>query len=122
MATAPRPGSLAHEERSADPKPGSRYRLTFCGSTLEMPTAITFKEKFAVRAATGLPLEAFWSGENKIGEDSFLLLWWLARRYNGEPRLALEAVTSTWPDNLGTDDVDFEVVEDDEGPIDDPES
>lgn len=124
MANAPTPGSFTKDvsKNGDEATPGSRFSLTLCGSTLEMPTAIQFKEKFAVRAATGLPLAAFWGGENKIDEDSLQILWWLMRRYNGEPRLSLDVVMDEWPVNLTEDDVTFEVIEDDGEPTDDPES
>ena len=36
---------------------------------------------------TGLPLEAFTEGETAMGMDSIVVLWWLARRMNGEALL-----------------------------------
>lgn len=122
MATAPKPGSLDEAGGAVRPKSGSFFRLRMGGTTLEMPTAIPFKEKFAVRAATGLPLGQFWGGQFKIDEDSFMILWWLARRHNGERTLSLEALMSTWPEDLSEDDVGFDVIEDDGEPTDDPES
>lgn len=122
MARAPKPGSFDQQIESGRTKPSSVFRMSFGGTTLEMPTAIPFKEKFAVRAATGLPLSQFWGGEFKIDVDSFAVLWWLNRRYNGEPTLAWERVAETWPDDLTPDDITFEVIEDDGEPTDDPES
>ena len=122
MAKAPTPGTVDAPAVQPAGKATSYFEITFCGSTLRMPTAISFKERFAVRAATGLPLGQFWGGETKLDEDSFMILWWLARRYNGEPRLSLDSVMETWPENLSSDDIDFHLVTDDEGSTDDPES
>lgn len=121
MAKAPKPGSFDSEAQPPS-KTTSKFRIGFGGTVLEMPTSIPFKERFAVRAATGLPLGQFWGGEHKLDEDSFVILWWLARRYNGEPRLNLNAVIDTWPDEIDSDDLIFEIVEDDgDEDTDDPE-
>ncbi len=120
MAKAPKPGSFDQDRPSR--RTGGVFHMSFGGTTLEMPTAIPFKEKFAVRAATGLPLAQFWGGEFKIDEDSFMILWWLNRRHNGEPTLSLQKVIDAWPDELDPDDIEFEVIEDDGEPTDDPES
>lgn len=122
MAKAAKPGSFDKTEEPRRAKPASFFRMRLGATTLEMPTAIPFKERFAVRAATGLPLEQFWRGEFKIDTDSLLIIWWLIRRYNGEPHLSLAEVEDTWPEQLDVDDVSFAVIEDDGEPSDDPES
>lgn len=119
MAKAPRPGSVSGPD-VAKTKPGGILRITVQGTTLDLSKAIPFKERFVVRAATGLPLSAFWSGEFKIDEDSVKILWWLARRSNGEPRLSFEEVDDQWPGGMTPDDLEVEEIDDDEE-SDDPE-
>lgn len=118
MATAPRP-------RPAEDTPTSFLRMRVRDVTLEMPSpaVLPLKERFAVRAATGLPLEAFFAGgESSIGYDSLPVLWWLARRHNGEPALSLKTVEGEFPppDGFDPDDIDIEFVDLTES--DDPES
>lgn len=122
MAKAPKPGTVDKGPDDRRRKRTGTFRMRLGATTLEMPTAIPFKERFAVRAATGLPLEQFWRGEFKIDLDSLLIIWWLIRRYNGEPHLSLDEVEDTWPDDLEPGDIKFEVIEDDGEPTDDPES
>lgn len=120
MAKAPKPRAATDKPRNAPPEAG-RFVIRFRDTTLEMPEAITLKEKMAVRYATGMPFEAFWSGESRIGEDSISVLWWLARRHNGEPHLSFEQHAAEWPTELTADDFDVEMVTDDDEPTDDPE-
>lgn len=104
MVQAPTPGAS---------RSGARvfFRIRIKDRTLELAGSPTIKEKMAVRYATGLPLEAFVSaGEHTIGEDSIVVMWWLARRQNGEPNLPFNEVAATWPE-LGEDDIDVDVVD-----------
>lgn len=121
MAKAPAPGSFDAPTPDKPAKPTRRYRLSFGGTTLEMPASMTFHERAAVREATGLTLNDYL---RKPDEDSFQVLWWLARRYNGEPRLRLTAVTDSWPEDLSPDDVGLEMLDDGDlgEDVDDPES
>jgi hypothetical protein len=82
---------------------------------------VSLKEKFAVQVATGRPIEFFWSEEDRVGETSFSLLWWLARRANGEPGLSFEQHLAEWPTDLTADEVSVEIVADDGEPTSDPE-
>ena len=82
---------------------------------------LTVADKLAVRKATGLPFEAFW-GESSIGEDSLVVLWWLARRKSGgEALLSFADASTQWPSGLDADDFELSV-----GPADpeadDPEA
>lgn len=123
MAKAPQPGKLTNVRPVERHEPNKRLVITVCGSTLELNQALPFKERFAVRAATGLPLSAFWAGEEKVDADSVLVLWWLARRANGEPRLSFEDAEAEWPDDLKPGDVEMEeIVDDEDEETDDPES
>lgn len=115
MATAPEPGAA---RRAALANRG--LRLTLQGRTLELGE-VPLSEKMAVRSATGMPLEQFMpSNESQsFGEDSFAVLWWLARRANGERGLSLTEVVNTWP-KLTADDIELEVISDDDSETDDP--
>lgn len=109
MATAPMQG----------PPPSPVFRIRVKDRTLDLSGDVSIKEKIAVRLATGLPFEAFLStGEGKIGEDSLVVLWWLARRHNGEPNLAFDTSCAEWPSPLQAEDLDVTVIEGDD---DDPE-
>jgi len=107
MAKAPVPGRAR-----ADAAAQTVIRMTVAGKTLEVqPAALTLDERFVIRASTnGLPFEAFFAGgEQSVGEDSVAVLWWCARRANGEPNLSFRQFVSEWvfdPENF-----DIEVVE-----------
>lgn len=89
---------------------GETYRLAY--------NIIPVKERMLVRKETGLPLEAFVGeiaagGANKIGMDTLVLFWWLARRAAGETDLRFNDAADEWPDDLGPDDLEVEVEEPD---------
>jgi len=86
---------------------------------LELVANVSLQEKMTVRLATGLPFEAFWAGEGRVGEDSLSVLWWLARRANGEPGLPWAQHLAEWPSPLTADDIDVEILDDDGEPSDD---
>lgn len=103
MANAPTPGAPAQEVKF--------FRIRVKDQTLEVSTSPTIAEKMAVRLATGLPFEAFFAhGQQSFGEDSLVVLWWLARRQNGEPRLSFDEVATSWP-TLDDGDLDLTLVE-----------
>jgi len=121
MATAPKPGA---GRRAAQRKAAQRVlRITVCGDTRTLaPDNIPFGEQIAVRKACGgLPFSAFWGGGSTVAEDSLQIMWWLARRANGEPALQLQTVLDEWPEVLNPDDFNVELDEPDEGDTD-PES
>jgi hypothetical protein len=109
MATAPIPG------RNGQTAP--RFRITIRGDTLEIPAQLPIGEKFAVRTATGVPYGQFFA---TFDEDSLCVLWWLARRHNGEPRLSWQQHLTEWPTDLTADDLNLEEITDDNEPTDDP--
>lgn len=117
MATAPRPGAARSQEHQAD-----SWHITLQGRILELPLALTMQERFTVRTATGFPLESFLpsADDSRVGEDSVAVLWWLARRHNGEPRLSWAQACHEWPVGLQPDELDVELVTDDGEPTDDP--
>src|SRR5437868_4251669 len=83
MASAPEPGS-----RAAEVNARKFMRLRIKDRTLDFVPTLETREKFAVRSASGLPFEAFFTGEeHAFGEDSFRVLWWLALRQNGHPTM-----------------------------------
>jgi hypothetical protein len=94
-------------------------RMRVRDRTLDLSGTPTIKEKMAVRFATGLPYEAFVADERSLGEDSFAVLWWLARRQNGEPQLSFDQAASEWPNDLTPDDVACEAITPDEEPEND---
>ena len=116
MATAPTPGAARRSKEQS-----RVLRMTIHGKTLEFqPSAITLAERFNIRNATTLPFEAFFGGEEGrlFGSDSIAVLWWLARRHNGEPALSWQEFASGWTDDP---DFDVEAIEDDDPEDDRPE-
>lgn len=113
MAKAPVPGR-AEARAAAEEAANVRLRMTMGERTLELaPASLSLDERFVIRNATGLPFEAFFAeGQNTIGEDSVAVLWWLARRANGEPHLAWRQFQSEWVFDAETFDLN-EVTEDD---------
>lgn len=89
---------------------------------------IPLKERLIVRKATGLPVESFIGeieagGATKIGLDSLIVLWWLARRANGEWQLTLTAAEAEWPEDLDPEGDDLQVdVDDPDAEATDPEA
>lgn len=110
MPTAPTPGRV-----QADAAARVRVRMTIGDKTLEVqPSALSLDEKFVIRNATGLPIEAFFTeGQNTIGEDSLAVLWWVARRANGEPHLPWNQFKQQWVFDPDSFDIE-EVIDDDE--------
>jgi hypothetical protein len=81
---------------------------------------VPLSERLVVRKATGLPFESF-VGEDRIGLDSIMVLWWLARRGEGEVMLTLTAAEADFPTDLEADDLDVSIDEPDPE-ADDPEA
>lgn len=120
MAQAPRPGAGRRKQIASQSQ--RVLRITVAGETYSFcPDNIPFNEQIAVRKACGgLPFSAFWGGELTVAVDSLQIMFWLARRASGEPKLQLETVLEEWPDTL--DPTDFEVVlEEPDENDDDPE-
>lgn len=106
MAHAPTPGSY-------NAPLAAHYRVRVRDEVLEVPMQMTIGEKFAVRTATGRPFEAYF-GDGMFGEDSLCVLWWLARRANGEPNLSWADHLRQWKPVDKPDDVDLVLIDDDE--------
>jgi hypothetical protein len=122
MAKAPTPGVGKRKEAAA--KALHVLRVTVNGETKSLHiNNLPFGELAAVRKTSGgLPLAAFWGGpDTVIDTDSLKVLWWLARRADGEPRLPMSAVDADWDEVVNTGD--FDVKYDDGAPEeDDPEA
>lgn len=88
---------------------GVDYRLTLGN--------IPLGEKEAVLQQTRRSLEQ-WTAEEAQGELTIAVLWWLARRAEGERRLTWSEVKDQWPEDLTG--VNVEVIDDD-GTSDHPE-
>lgn len=109
MATAPRPGSRAQAEAARQ-----FIRLRVKEREMDLMMSLTIQERFVVRAATaGLPFEAFLPQQSgrEFGEDSLFVLWWVARRQNGEPNLSFKQAEQEWPSDLTESDLDVTLVD-----------
>jgi hypothetical protein len=113
--SAPRPGGRGRQavERKA-------LEITLNGETLTLNFAdLGPEDDLASRKQTGLPISSFVQGES-FGTDSFLVLWWMARRKAGERRLAFSKVLDEFPtfDAINAAEPKVEVLED-EAEVDD---
>lgn len=85
------------------------------------PGNLPMRERIICRKATGLPLSAFWA-EDRIDVDSLVVLWWLARRMNGEATLTFDAAADEWPTDLDVENELEITVDDPDAEADDPEA
>lgn len=69
-------------------------------------------ERLIVRKATGLPFETF-VAEGQFGMDTLVVLWWLARRGEGESMLTLTQCEADFPADLAADDIEVTLDEPD---------
>jgi hypothetical protein len=93
--------------------------LTIKGDTKRLAIGnIPLSERLIVRKATDLPFESF-VAENRFGIDTLVVLWWLARRGEGEAMLTLTQCEADFPTDLGADDITVTL---DEPDGDDPEA
>ena len=116
MATAPRPGVSKRAEELAESQQlitiEIRRDLTHQGRPIERVHRIgianlPMRERIICRKATGLPITAFWASEEQIDLDSIVVLWWMARRMNGEATLTFDQAAEDWPDDL---DIESELI------------
>lgn len=130
MATAPEPGIGRKKEERVTREKAAQSVITIAYGEDSLSLAwlnVPIGEQLVVRKATGLPLTAFTmpladaeTGPGVIGEDSLLVLWWLARRAKGESQLTFSSAVDEWDrDLLGEVEI---TTADDEKLSDDPES
>jgi hypothetical protein len=84
MATAPTPGVGKRKAQAAEAV--KLLKMVYDG--IELPLAwqnLSMKDKRDCKVQTGATLER-WLDD--IGDVTFVVLWWLARRVNGEPHLS----------------------------------
>lgn len=120
MAKAPRPGVGQRNEDQREAQKVMRltiHRELFTTGKKSRPIPEThelapgnlpMRERTICRKATGLPFSSFWT-ENAIDIDSLLVLWWMARRANGEASLTLAQAEEEFPTDLGPEDIDVEI-------------
>lgn len=97
-------------------------RIRVKDRTLDFVPQLELREKFVVRSATGLPFEAFMPAEQEreFGEDSLFVIWWLARRQNGEPGLSFAMAEKEWAAlELAEGDLEASMVNLDDEPAED---
>jgi hypothetical protein len=118
MANAPTPGIGVQKEEAAAAK--QIMTITIRGESHQLAIGnISFKDRLLLRKETGgLSFESFYAGETAVGLDSIMVLWWLARRADGEIQLTLERSNAEFPTDLGEDDFDVEI---EDGKGDSPE-
>lgn len=116
-ATAPVPGSRAEATNAR-----KFMRIRVKDDTYDFVPELDLREKFVVRAATGLPFEAFMPAEQEreFGEDSLFVIWWLARRQTKEPALPFVQAEKEWAAlDLGEGDLGAELIDLDGEPVED---
>lgn len=97
-------------------------RIRIRDTTLDLVPNLDLDEAFVVRSSNpgNLPIESFLGA---FGMDSLFILWWVARRQNGEPKLSFKDAKAEWPTSLTEDEFDLiEVDLDGEPDNDSPES
>ena len=119
MAKAPIPGAGKRQSEAKAAKVVHKLRVGDETRTVALAN-VPLKERLLVRKATGLPLEAFLTGDT-FGIDSLMIVWWLAGRAAGDAFLTLEQVQERWPETLGEDDIEFWEVTPDSEDGDDPQ-
>lgn len=130
MATAPRPGVGARNDAVTAAqtvmtitikRPIFHDGRPVAETHTIAPGNLPMRERLICRKATGLPLSAFWA-EDRIDLDSLVVLWWLARRLNGEATLTFDQAAADWPNDLDPE-TDLDISIDTPGEdTDDPEA
>lgn len=97
MAKAPSPAKLAAQRTRAeqpyititDPESGQSAELRF--------DQLGPGDERLAREACGVPVSRVFTDGYVQGADTVLMLWWIARRKNGEPSLTYEQVEAECP-------------------------
>jgi hypothetical protein len=134
MAKAPRPTAEPRHVLTDQRDRARRSYLvvTLGGRSLELwPSKLGPGDDDISRRQAGTPISGLipqvFSGDYIVGGDTVLLLWWMARRKNGEPGLSWRQVLAEYPTNSDLEDANPDldlVVPDDEATDDeatDPE-
>lgn len=92
MATAPRPGVVARRKKQR-----TAITITIEGDTRTLYLGdLGPQDDLIARKQTGFPVSPFVDDE-RFGADSLAVLWWMARRKNGERRLRFDEVAKDFP-------------------------
>jgi len=122
MATAPKIGSgpTAQEKKSAA-ETKRVGMIIVCGDkeySLD-PRDLGPADDLESRRQTGFPVSPFFESE-RFGSDSLLVLYWTARRKNGEGSLRFDEVLKMFPTMSSIEEAGFEIKSVDEEVEDDP--
>lgn len=115
MATAPEPGARRRADQTAEFKRAG-LKITLAGETRELYlAALGPADDLVARREVGFPISPFVE-RGTFGADSVLVLWWMARRKNGEPGLRFADVLEQFPSYaaLAAADPEIEELDDDE--------
>lgn len=114
MVKAPTPGRARQQEvrRQAE---RVAIRITLKGSTYTLHVGdLGPQDDLVARKQVGLPVTPFFA-EDRFGMDSLLIIYWMARRKNGEPNLLFQSILDEYPTYESVTDAGFkiEALEDD---------
>jgi len=76
------------------------------------------QDDLVARKQTGFPVTPFLEQE-AFGADSLLILWWMARRKDGEGDLRFDEVLAEFPSYQSLNDADFKVEAVEEDAVED---
>lgn len=104
MALAPVPGVGKRQERDRQ-----GMRVTMGGRTLSLfLNDLGPQDDLVSRKETGFPVTPFFA-EDRFGMDSLMIVYWMARRKNGEPTLKFQAVLDEFPNYESINQSDFKI-------------
>lgn len=104
MAQAPTPGVGRREDSASSNR---RFvKITLQGETKVLAMhLVPLSEKMAVLRETHMSFDKLVGDDNKTGEISVAVMWWLARRAEGDRSLSWSQVMESWPVGLTNDDI-----------------
>ncbi len=92
-------------------EPSPSFRIRLGERALAVPARISTKEHIGVWYAAGLPLTAFITHDGMTNHNGApQVLWWLARRHNGEENLSYGQACDEWAAPLVGGVLDIEVT------------
>jgi hypothetical protein len=119
MAKAPDPNKLARKKQKAA-SDGVVFRITIDGETHSLDMSrLGPGDDVLIARDTGLSLAWLTDPEAEFGIGRLAVLWWLARRKNGEPKLSWTKAQGDFPAmaDLDEESVLLEVVDREGNPI-----